>query len=253
MRQSRRRFLSLAALAPLALAIEGCLGSRDPGVTVIVEGAPVTTRSATATAVRFMPTPPRATLDAKELRGFTMPIKGACLPSGDQLMPNAPRTYRRGVHEGVDFYNGDACVAIARGTPVIAMYPGVVVRADHDYRELTAADVSRLAAIVARESVTDEQTLDAYRGRQVWIDHGGGIVTRTCHLSAIAGTIAVGLAVRAGDPVGNVGESGTPESVTAPGTELHLHAEVRIGDSFLGSGLPPAEVRRLYTRLFQPA
>ena len=50
--------------------------------------------------------------------------------------------------------------------------------------------------------------------------------------------------------IGAVGESGTPESVIAPGTEMHLHAEVRVEDSFLGAGLDIVEVRALYARLF---
>jgi hypothetical protein len=59
--------------------------------------------------------------------------------------------------------------------------------------------------------------------------------------------------VERGQPIGAVGESGTPESLSAPGTELHPHTEVRVGESFLGAGLPPAEVRQLYQRLFEPA
>ncbi|MEX2372615.1 MAG: hypothetical protein WD800_02315, partial [Dehalococcoidia bacterium] len=48
-----------------------------------------------------------------------------------------------------------------------------------------------------------------------------------------------------------VGESGTPESVTAPGTELHLHWEVRLDETFLGADAPPEDVRALYARLFE--
>ena len=57
---------------------------------------------------------------------------------------------------------------------------------------------------------------------------------------------------QAGQIVGFVGESGTPESITNPGSEYHLHFEVRVGDSYLGKGLAPAEVRRLYQTLFSP-
>ena len=57
----------------------------------------------------------------------------------------------------------------------------------------------------------------------------------------------------AGDLVGFVGESGTPSSVTNPGHEYHLHFELRVGASYLGSGLPPARVRALYVAAFQPA
>ena len=84
----------------------------------------------------------------------------------------------------------------------------------------------------------------------MWVDHGGGVVTRYCHLSSIAADIRVGTHVEAGRRLGGVGESGTPEFITAPGTEMHLHAEVRIGDTFLGVGVDPAIVRGQYRQLF---
>src|SRR5206468_1409568 len=110
--------------------------------------------------------------------GFIFPIEGACLPNVDKLMPNAPREYRAGIHDGV--------------------------------------------------------------------------VTRYCHLSAIPTAIRDGTQVAAGDLVGYVGDSGTPEAVTAPGTEIHLHFELRVGDTFLGAGLPTGQVRQLYEQAFSP-
>ena len=97
---------------------------------------------------------------------------------------------------------------------------------------------------------TDEQALDRYRGRQVWIDHGNGVVTRYAHLSRIADGINVGVSVSQGQLIAYVGNSGTPESVTDPNAEMHLHFELRVGDIYLGKGLPPAEVRSLYEKAF---
>jgi murein DD-endopeptidase MepM/ murein hydrolase activator NlpD len=186
-----------------------------------------------------------ATPSPVDLTGFAFPLAGACLPKGDQLMPNAPRPYRNGIHEGVDFYAVDNCTAITKGTPVLAAKAGRVIRADLDYHDLTAAELQRYEA----DPNTDE-ALDAFRGRQVWVDHGGGVVTRYAHLSGIAPGIQVGATVQQGQVVAYVGESGTPESVTDPGHEYHLHFEVRVGSGYLGQGLPPAEVRRLYRELF---
>jgi murein DD-endopeptidase MepM/ murein hydrolase activator NlpD len=181
------------------------------------------------------------------LRGFNFPISGACLPSGEQLFPNAPRAYRNGVHEGVDFYASDNCNRqITRGTQVFAANGGTVVRADLDYHDLIAAQVRLYYGR------SDDEALDIFRGRQVWIDHGGGIVSRYCHLDSIAPDIQAGTRVEKGRLIGLVGESGTPESVVSPGSEYHLHFEVRVGDNFLGKGLPHDEVRALYTRLFEP-
>lgn len=180
------------------------------------------------------------------LTGFTMPIPGGCLPKGNQLMPNAPRTYRKGTHEGIDFYNSDNCTKIARGTPVVAAKAGRVVRADFAYVDVTKKDVDAYLA-----DPNTEASLDQFRGRQVWIDHGDGVVTRYCHLSGIAPGLAVGATVPAGHPVGFVGESGTPSSVTNPGHEYHLHFELRVGGTYLGHGLPPAQVRALYVTAFR--
>lgn len=248
----------LALLIAVALLAAACGRSDDRSVIVTVDGgspAPPPASTAAATAQPFVttlpPTPAAAPgLDPADLRGFAQPVAGACLPPADRLMPNASRAYRNGVHEGIDIYDGHACVAVVEGTPVLAMYGGAVVRADLGYEDLTAQQVDELAARTERQGYSDPETLDAYRGRQVWIDHGNGVVTRYAHLASIAPGVEAGATVARGQPIGGIGESGTPESITAPGTELHLHYEVRVGDSFLGAGLAAAAVRALYERLF---
>lgn len=209
----------------------------------------ISTRVVVATLTPAPPTPiPTATPDPSTvLRGFTYPVPSGCLPEGDQLMPNAPREYRQGTHEGVDFYDVDNCTPIARGTSVVAPKQGRVVRVDHDYVDPTSAQMSAWLA-----DPTNEVVLDHLRGRQVWIDHGSGVVTRYCHLDTVAAGLKVDDVVGQGTLIGTIGESGTPESLTAPGSQFHLHWEVRVGDSFLGAGLPPAEVRALYLALFEP-
>ena len=79
-------------------------------------------------------------------------------------MPNAPREYRLGVHEGVDFYQVDNCTRIQRGTEVLAAKDGIVRRADLDYRDL---DRDSLAAIMANP--TTEASFDAFRTSWNWI------------------------------------------------------------------------------------
>jgi len=179
-----------------------------------------------------------------------MPIAGACLTSSPNLLPNAPREYRYGIHEGVDFYQGYSCAAIGLGTPVLAAKDGVLIRADYDYVPLSPGELDQLLARSQAQGYTDAETLDRFRGRQVWIDHGNGIVSRYCHLSGISAGLAVGQHVSAGDLIGYVGNSGTPESVTDPELEMHLHFEIRIGNTFLGAGLSPLEARVLYAFTF---
>lgn len=184
------------------------------------------------------------------LTGFSYPLAGACLPSSDNLMPNAPREYRAGIHEGVDYYTGYNCVSVPANANVLAAKAGTVVRADHNFVEMTLDELNAILARTQAQGYTDAEALDKFRGRQVWIDHGNGIVTRYSHLAGIPEDIRTGDSVAAGDLIGFVGDSGTPEAVTSPGVEIHLHWEVRVNDSFLGAGLPADEVRALYERLF---
>ena len=258
------RALPVAALLVLTVLALACGRSGNASVEVTADGSPIPTATPTPTTTETTeptptptatptPTPEAVRLDLEDLRGFVHPVPGACLPFADQLMPNAPRLYRNGVHEGVDIYPGYACAYVERGTPVVAMFDGVVLRADLDYVEITLDQVNELAARTAAQGYSDPESLDIYRGRQVWIDHGQGVVTRYAHLGSIADGIEVGVEVTVGQEIGGIGESGTPESVTAPGTEMHLHYEVRVGDTFLGDGLPPGQVRATYERLFSGA
>lgn len=194
----------------------------------------------------------RLSLDRGNLHDFVYPNPGLCLPADEGAMPNARLPRLVVVHEGLDFYDGDACGPVERGSPVVAMFSGEVIRADTAYQ---AGDPGQLRELVERTEVTrvlDPHTLDVYRGRQVWIDHGDGVVTRYAHLDSVADKLEVGMQVARGQLVGAAGDSGRAESIDPSRTGPRIHVEVRVGDSFLGWGLPPEEVRSLYLRLFSP-
>ena len=182
--------------------------------------------------------------------GFTYPIRGACLPKDDSLIPGAAREYRRGTHEGVDFYDADSCAVIGLDTDVVAAKAGTVIRADRSYEDLTSEALAELMERVGQNGGAD--VVDAFRGQQVWVDHGDSVVTRYAHLNRIADGIEVGTQVEAGQVIAYVGESGTVASVTDPGTQMHLHFEIRIDQSYLGQGLDFTTVRRLYQQAFSP-
>ena len=134
---------------------------------------------------------------------------------------------------------------------MLAAKDGIVVRADLGYTDLTETELAAANERIANGGANDFDVIDLFRGRQVWIDHGKGIITRYAHLSGIAEGITEGARVAAGQPIAFVGDSGTPESLSNPGQETHVHWELRVGESFLGANLPPTEVREIYTRVFQ--
>ncbi len=187
----------------------------------------------------------------ESLRGYAMPIEGAHLTSRDFQMPGAPRHYRLGVHEGIDWYGYTVGVPVERGTPVRAVAGGVVVRALVDHRPLTAAQAEAWYERCLAAGYTPPEVLDGYRGRQVWIDHGGGVVSRYAHLSRIEPGIVEGAEVERGQVIAYVGNSGTPASVSSRTIEVHLHMELWVGDHFVGQFLRPIEARTWLGRILR--
>ena len=163
------------------------------------------------------------------LSGFSLPVGGLEVPTEEQYLPNSPRDYRAGYHEGIDF-------PVKSGTPVLAAKAGTIARIDTAFKDWTPAEEQAAFDAAIALGYTPTATLDRIRGRQVWVDHGGGIVTRYAHLSAVA-PLRVGDAVTQGQLIGAVGNSGYPEG--GP----HLHFEIRLDDDFYGDGLPLTELR----------
>lgn len=198
--------------------------------------------------------PAEAEIEAEEadnpLSGFILPIRGACVTEFEGHLPSASRAYRNdGVHEGLDFYQWASCTTVNVATEIVAAKAGVVVRSDVDYVDITPADWERFQ----EANWQGERILDELRGRQVWIDHGRGIVTRYAHLSAIADGIVKGVEVQQGQLIGYPGESGQQEVYANPGTDIHLHFEIRVGSSWLGQGMSPLDARDLYLQAFDRA
>ena len=157
----------------------------------------------------------------RHVAGFAIPV-GYELPDDPDLLPGSAREYRGGFHEGIDF-------PLAFGMPVAATKGGKIIRIDSDYTEWSVEDQLAGEDQGYKLGFTPEATLDKLRGRQVWIDHGYGVVTRYAHLQSVE-LLSVGSIVEQGTVIGHVGNTGTKAGP-------HLHIEIRIGDGYLGDGL----------------
>lgn len=96
------------------------------------------------------------------------------------LIPNAPRAYRNGVHQGVD-YDFDA-----PGHTAVAAVDGQVVVAVGDYQSPSAAEREALLAIAAQPHTTPPFTLLMLYGNYLVIDHD--IIDGASHVVTLRGT-----------------------------------------------------------------
>jgi murein DD-endopeptidase MepM/ murein hydrolase activator NlpD len=179
----------------------------------------------------------------RHLRGLLVPIAGSPITNRDLQMPGAPRHYRLGIHEGVDFY-------WATGTPIRAIADGVVVRANLDFVPPTNTQIRAWRDQSWAFGTTTAEALDGFRGRQVWLEHADGTVSRYVHLSEFALDIVEGATVVRGQLLGTVGNSGSPASIISEDEDAHLHFEIWLGEQFLGQFLRPIEAREWVEAIF---
>lgn len=171
---------------------------------------------------------------ARYLSFLKSPIHGAHVSTHDSHLPGAPRTYRHGLHEGLDWYTYGTGVTINKHTPVYSLADGVVVRADLHYKEMTPAERNQLLAAGSKnDGQTPAYILDKMRGRQVWVQYGKGVMARFVHLSQIAPNIKVGHTIKAGELIGYAGNSGTSDGAKGNDQGVHLHLDLLLyGDWF---------------------
>lgn len=178
------------------------------------------------------------------LETITFPVVGPGITWRDIQMPGAPRHYRLGVHEGIDFYWG-------RGTPIMAIADGVITRATLDYHLPTEDDFGDWYTEAHKIGYTSPEALDFYRGMQVWIQHPNGLTSRYAHLSGIDFRINLDGFVTQGQKLGQIGNSGSPASLNGEAEDNHLHFELWLGDHYVGQFLRPIETRELMKQLFE--
>ncbi len=169
-------------------------------------------------------------------------------------LPNADRSYRSGIHQGIDF------ICEEPGRSAVAALDGRVVMAVGDYIDPSPEDRNAVLDIAAVAGDTPQWTLAMLYGNFVVVDHGvidgvGHVATIYAHLEAIDDDVAVGSVVRSGDRLGEIGNRGT-STASSGGVRprsIHLHWEIEIDGVFLGAGEDPSKTRAIYSTLFDTA
>jgi peptidoglycan LD-endopeptidase LytH len=177
------------------------------------------------------------------------PLEGARMPRSVANIPGATRRYRSGKAQGFTFTGTDSGVTVRYGMPVRAAANGQVIRSDLNYQESTEANYRKLLRDVRRGA--NKTQLDALRGRQVYIKHADGRITRYGHLSSIAADLGLG-SVKLGQVIGYVGNSGTLEGARGTRLNARLQFEVWLADNrFLGQDMTGAQVRAAANGVFK--
>ena len=184
-----------------------------------------------------------------------LPCKNVPVPKRTMRLPNAPRSYRNGIHRGIDFFAN-------WGTPVRAVAPGVVVRSDQYYKEIPAdfrVDMLRTSAKVG--NTPSDIFNNILLGKSIFLDHGFDLIpgfrsiTIYAHLSHIESSIKPGYKVKAGEVIGKSGNTGMRESTIGSKAGSHLHWELILqkedDEIYLGRNMPNPELYQMLKQIFQ--
>ena len=190
----------------------------------------------------------------KDLK-LLLPCKGVKLPTRSSRLPNAPRNYRNGTHRGVDFFAN-------WGTEIRAVADGMVVRADHNFKEYPADFRVKMLKSSGKVGHTPSDIFNSVLlGKAVILDHGFDLVpgfraiTIYAHLSSIKENLAGGAVVKAGQIIGKTGNTGTRPSTLGTKKESHLHWELILQkdskEVYLGKDVPYEKLYEMLSDIFE--
>ena len=183
-----------------------------------------------------------------------LPCENVKLPKRSSRLPNAPRAYRNGTHRGVDFFSN-------WGTDVRAVAPGLVVRADHNYKEYPPKFREKMLRSSGSVGHTPSDIFNnVLLGKSIFLDHGFELVpgfraiSIYAHLSSIDEDIIGGAKVEAGQYLGKTGNSGTKASTLGTRREAHLHWELILQkdnkEIYLGKGMTHEKLYSMLSTIF---
>ncbi|MCC5816113.1 MAG: M23 family metallopeptidase [Leptospira sp.] len=187
------------------------------------------------------------------LTGYRFPIQNGMIPEQDYALPGAPRAYRNGYHKGIDIYEFENRELSKRekltfDTTIFSIGNGTVIRLDDDYVPMIPEDFEKQKELTKKFPVTYVDR--DFGGRQVWIDHGNGVISSYNHMSSIHPELKLGKKVKRNQPIGKTGNSGLLGEAEQNDNNIHLHLEIWIDGEYLGKGLSTKQSRELMEIFF---
>ena len=185
---------------------------------------------------------------------LSLPCYKVPVPKRSMRLPNAPRSYRNGIHRGVDFFAN-------WGTPVRSVADGVIVRSDQNYEEVPADFRENLLQSTTKVGSTPSDIFNSVLlGKSVFIDHGFDLIPgfRTisiyAHLSHIENEVVPGAIIKKGELLGKSGNTGMRESTLGSRSGSHLHWEMILQkgkeEIYLGRDMSNPELYDMLSRIF---
>ena len=185
---------------------------------------------------------------------LSLPCYKVPVPKRSMRLPNAPRSYRNGIHRGVDFFAN-------WGTPVRSVADGVIVRSDQNYEEVPADFRENLLQSTTKVGSTPSDIFNSVLlGKSVFIDHGFDLIPgfRTisiyAHLSHIENEVVPGMVIKRGELIGKSGNTGMRESTLGSRSGSHLHWEMILQkgkeEIYLGKDMSNPELYDMLSRIF---
>ena len=185
---------------------------------------------------------------------LSLPCYKVPVPKRSMRLPNAPRSYRNGIHRGVDFFAN-------WGTPIRSVADGVIVRSDQNYEEVPADFRENLLQSTTKVGNTPSDIFNTVLlGKSVFIDHGFDLIPgfRTisiyAHLSHIENEVVPGAIIKKGELIGKSGNTGMRESTLGSRSGSHLHWEMILQkgneEIYLGKDMSNPELYNMLSRIF---
>ncbi len=192
-------------------------------------------------------------LDAEQWPSeLTAPIRAATFSMTRKHLPGIARGEFSAPHKGFDFIDGVSGRPLASDEPILSVADGEIVRIDHHYEPPQPSTLQFWAGLTDEKGLAGDHARNQLHGRQVWIRHESGHVSRYSHLSRVHPELAPGDPVEQGQAIGLIGHSGIPPTKDQPEPQSRLHFQLWTADGtrYLGKDLTALEIHRQVAELF---